>query len=74
KESREEESFKDYLLEFPQYARPAVWKGKKVPDLLLSGDHNKIKKWRFEKSLEITKKRRPDLYEKYRDFLRRKDE
>lgn len=74
KESREEESFKDYLLEFPHYTRPAVWKGKKVPDLLLSGDHDKIKKWRFEKSLEITKKRRPDLYEKYRDFLRRKDE
>lgn len=74
KESREEESFSEFLLEFPQYTRPSIWKGKKVPDVLLSGDHNKIKKWRLEKSVEITMENRPDLYEKYKDFTRRKNE
>ena len=63
--SAEFESFQDNLLEYPQYTRPEVWEGKKVPDILLSGDHAKIDKWRLEESKERTKVRRPDLYEKY---------
>mgnify|MGYP000325169921 CR=1 FL=1 len=59
------ESFQENLLEYPQYTRPEVWEGKKVPDILLSGDHARIDKWRLEKSKERTKARRPDLYEKY---------
>ncbi|MCC2646196.1 MAG: trmD [Rickettsiaceae bacterium] len=49
------------LLEYPLYTRPAEWKGRKVPDILISGDHKKIEDWRYKKSLEITKQRRPDL-------------
>ena len=64
-ESAETESFHNDLLEYPQYTRPEVWEGKKVPDILLSGDHARIDKWRLEKSEERTKARRPDLYEKY---------
>ena len=59
------ESFQENLLEYPQYTRPEVWKGKKVPDILLSGDHARIDKWRLEKAEERTKSLRPDLYEKY---------
>lgn len=64
-ESGETESFMDGLLEYPQYSRPEEWKGRKVPDILLSGDHAKVDRWRFEQSLLRTKERRPDLYEKY---------
>ncbi len=56
-----EESFEDGLLEYPQYTRPAEYKGKKVPEILLSGDHKKIGNWRMEKAIERTKHRRPDL-------------
>lgn len=59
--STSEESFSDGLLEYPQYTRPEEFRGKKVPDVLISGHHENIKKWREEKSLEITKKNRPDL-------------
>ena len=59
------ESFQENLLEYPQYTRPEIWEGKKVPDILLSGDHARIDKWRLEKSEERTKILRPDLYEKY---------
>ena len=61
KESIEEESFSNELLEYPQYTRPEVFRGQKVPEVLLSGHHENIKKWRQEKSLEITKMKRPDL-------------
>lgn len=64
-ESGETESFMDGLLEYPQYSRPEEWRGRKVPDILLSGDHAKVDCWRFEQSLLRTKERRPDLYEKY---------
>ena len=57
-----EESFEDGLLEYPQYARPRDFEGRAVPDVLLSGDHQKIADWRREKALEITRARRPDLY------------
>ena len=62
-ECHEKESIANGLLEFPQYTRPYEFHGVKVPDVLMSGDHAKIETWRFEKSLEITKERRPDLYE-----------
>ena len=60
-ESREEESFANGLLEYPQYTRPEVFEGVKVPEVLLSGHHANIEKWRKEKALEITAKKRPDL-------------
>lgn len=64
-ESAETESFSDGLLEYPQYSRPYEYKGMKVPDVLLSGNHGKVDEWRHEQSLERTKRIRPDLYEKY---------
>ena len=64
KESVNEESFSDGLLEYPQYTRPEVFLGKKVPEILLSGHHENIDKWRKEQSIEITKKNRPDLLNK----------
>lgn len=64
--SAETETFHNDLLEYPQYTRPEVWQGKKVPQVLLSGNSKKINEWRLEQSIEKTKQRRPDLYEKYR--------
>jgi len=63
-ESLKSESFEDNLLDYPQYTRPPVFKGMAVPKILLSGNHKDIKKWRKEKSLEITRIRRPDLIDK----------
>ena len=63
-ESAEEESFSDGLLEYPQYTRPRELNGMEVPEVLLSGDHAKIKAWRRQESLRATKKFRPDLLEK----------
>ena len=60
-DSIKEESFSNGLLEYPQYTRPEVFEGEKVPEVLLSGNHQNIYKWRKEKSLEITKNKRPDL-------------
>ena len=62
--SAEFESFNDNLLEYPQYTRPEIFLGKKVPDVLLSGHHENIKKWRNQVSLQITKNKRPDLLKK----------
>lgn len=62
--SAEFESFQDNLLEYPQYTRPEEWHGKKVPEILLSGHHVNIEKWRREQSVIRTAKRRPDLLEK----------
>lgn len=64
KESHEEESFSDGLLEYPQYTRPEEFEGDRVPEVLLSGHHENIRKWRRAKSLIITKERRLDLYNK----------
>lgn len=61
KESVEEESFSNGLLEYPQYTRPEIFLNKKVPEVLLSGHHGNIKKWREEQALKITKQNRPDL-------------
>ena len=60
-DSIKEESFSNGLLEYPQYTRPEIFEGESVPEILLSGHHKNIDKWRNEKSLEITKKKRPDL-------------
>ena len=60
-ESVKEESFSNGLLEYPQYTRPEIFEGEKVPEILLSGHHQNIEKWRNDKSLEITKNKRPDL-------------
>lgn len=64
-ESAETDSFQDGLLEYPQYSRPEEWHGRKVPEILLSGDHARVDAWRLEQSLERTKERRPDLYDIY---------
>ena len=63
--SAETESFHNDLLEYPQYTRPPMWKEKEVPQVLLSGNHQNILKWRLEQSEERTRSRRPDLYAKY---------
>lgn len=65
-ESFMEESFYNGLLEYPQYTRPEDYEGDKVPDVLISGHHENIKKWRKDMSLKITRKYRPDLYRKWR--------
>ena len=62
--SAEFESFQDNLLEYPQYTRPEEWHGKKVPEILLSGHHANVEKWRREQSVIRTALRRPDLLEK----------
>ena len=61
-----DETFERNLLEYPQYTKPKKWENKDVPDVLLSGDHAKIKGWRLEQSKDITRRRRPDLWEKYK--------
>jgi tRNA (guanine37-N1)-methyltransferase len=60
-ESLEWESYSSGLLEYPQYTRPAEWRGQRVPDVLLSGDHGAIERWRAEQAERITRARRPDL-------------
>ena len=64
-ESAVEDSFSNGLLEYPHYTRPREYKGLKVPEVLLNGNHKEINAFRLEKSIERTKNRRPDLYEKY---------
>ena len=65
--SKNEESFENGLLEYPQYTKPQLWEKKTVPEVLLSGDHAKIKDWRLTQSKDITRRRRPDLWKKYLD-------
>ena len=64
--STEEESFSEGLLEFPQYTKPAVWNGRAIPEVLLSGNHAKIADWRRDMAERLTKERRPDLWRAYR--------
>ena len=61
-----EETFEKFLLEYPQYTKPQKWEKKEVPQVLLGGDHAKIKDWRLTQSEDITRRRRPDLWEKYK--------
>ena len=62
-----DETFENGLLEYPQYTKPQIWEKKTVPDVLLSGDHSKIKDWRLSQSEAITRDRRPDLWQKYKN-------
>ncbi len=64
--SIKDETFESGLLEYPQYTKPQKWEEKEVPDVLLSGDHKKIKDWRLSQSEDITRRRRPDLWKKYK--------
>lgn len=64
RESAQYDSFQDGLLEYPQYSRPKEWRGRQVPEILLSGHHANVEKWRHEQSLLRTRERRPDLLEK----------
>ena len=68
KNSLNSESFNDYLLEYPQYTKPVKWSDIEVPELLRSGNHKKISEWRLKKSIEKTKKVRPDLFKLYLDY------
>ncbi len=65
-DSLKEETFERDLLEYPQYTKPQKWEEKEVPNVLLTGDHKKIKDWRLSQSEDITRRRRPDLWEKYK--------
>ena len=65
-QSKNDESFMNGLLEYPQYTKPKIWEEKSVPEVLLSGDHNKIKDWRLSQSEAITRVLRKDLWEKYK--------
>jgi len=64
--SLNEETFERNLLEYPQYTKPQKWEKKEIPEVLLSGDHAKIKSWRLDQSEDITRRRRPDLWEEYK--------
>ena len=64
-ETLEEESFERGLLEYPHYTRPAEWQGRKVPEVLISGHHEKVKAWRRRQAEAVTKQRRPDLWQRY---------
>ena len=63
--SKKDESFEDGLLEYPQYTKPQIWEKKSVPEVLLSGDHSKIKDWRLSQSKDITRRQRPDMWKKF---------
>ena len=65
-QSKNDESFENGLLEYPQYTKPQIWEKKNIPDVLLSGDHARIKDWRLSESEAITRDRRPDLWQKYK--------
>jgi len=69
--SLKEETFENNLLEYPQYTKPQKWEKNDVPEVLMSGDHAKIKGWRLEQSKDITRRRRPDLWEKYKKKKRK---
>ena len=66
-DSLKEETFENNLLEYPQYTKPQKWEEKDIPEVLISGDHAKIKDWRLVQSEDITRRRRPDLWKKYKN-------
>ena len=65
--SADEESFSQGLLEYPQYTRPQLFEGRGIPEVLTSGDHAKVAAWRRAEAERLTRERRPDLWEAYRD-------
>ena len=69
--SKSEESFEGSLLEYPQFTKPQIWEKKKVPEVLLSGDHAKIKGWRLSQSEAITRRQRPDMWKKYKKKIKK---
>ncbi len=69
----DEESFEKGLLEYPHYTRPAIWNGRQVPEILLSGHHDKISAWRREQAIEITRARRPDLWAAWLETENKRD-
>ena len=69
--SKDEETFENGLLEYPQYTKPQIWEKKSVPEVLLSGDHAKIKDWRLSQSKDITRRQRPDLWKKYLEKVKK---
>ncbi len=71
-QSLDEESFSSGLLEYPQYTRPRVWKDLEVPEILASGHHEKIARWRREQAEQLTRQRRPDLWARYEERLQKK--
>lgn len=72
-ETTGEESFERGLLEYPQYTRPAVWQDRPVPEVLLSGHHERVRAWRLAEAERVTRERRPDLWERYRRAAGRQD-
>src|SRR6201995_4837224 len=65
-EALAEESFAEDLLEYPQYTRPQLWQGRTVPEVLVSGDHGRVRAWRRAEAKRLTRERRPDLWERHR--------
>ena len=72
KNSLVSESFQNHLLEYPQYTKPRVWESLEVPEILLNGNHEKASEWKLKKSIEMTKRMRPDLFEIYEKKLKEK--
>ena len=66
------ESFQNHLLEYPQYTKPRVWESLEVPEILLNGNHEKVSEWKLKKSIETTKRMRPDLFKIYEKKLKEK--
>ena len=73
KNSLVSESFQNHLLEYPQYTKPRVWESLEVPEILLNGNHEKVSEWKLKKSIETTKRMRPDLYKKYEKKLKERE-
>ena len=73
KNSLVSESFQNHLLEYPQYTKPRVWESLEVPEILLNGNHKKVSEWKLKKSIETTKRMRPDLYKKYEKKLKERE-
>ena len=71
-ESARTDSFQNYLLDCPYYTRPEVFRGMRVPEVLLSGHHQKIEEWRLQQRIQRTRERRPDLYQKYLETVKKK--
>ena len=72
KNSLVSESFQNHLIEYPQFTKPRVWQNLEVPEILLNGNHEKVSEWKLKKSIEVTKRKRPDLFELYKKKLKEK--
>ena len=70
KNSLVSESFQNHLIEYPQFTKPRVWQNLEVPEILLNGNHEKVSEWKLKTSIEVTKRKRPDLFELYKKKLK----